>query len=869
MTVIPQVPTIEHHRVALGIGRPRPRLSWKTTAPDAWRQAGYEIAVERDGGTSDSWRVDSNESVLVAWLADPLKSRERAAVRVRVWGEDGDVSGWSDAGYVEAGLLEPDDWSAQVVGPAWPEDRESDRQPPLVRRTFDLDGPVARARLYVTAHGLYEAEINGLRVGNDVLSPGWTVYGSRLRYYTYDVTHLLVAGENAVGAWLADGWYRGRFGFHGGRRNLYGEDIGLIAQLEVSMVDGRLVTIATDARWEAAVGPISFSELYNGETYDARREIPRWSTPGVVGGTWTPVAVGPIDTGTLVAPDGPPVRCTEELLPVEVLSTPSGRPVLDFGQNFAGRLRIRVDGPAGTTVVLRHAEVMQDGEIYTRPLREAAATDTYVLAGGPAVWEPRFTMHGFRYAEVSGWPGEIHPGDVVGLVCHTDMERTGWFETSDALVNRLHENVRWSMRSNFVDIPTDCPQRDERLGWTGDIQVFAPTASFLYDCSGLLISWLQDVAVEQLPDGTVPWYVPVIPGDDPWTPIRPGAVWGDTAVLTPWDLYTRFGDTNILADQYKSARGWVDLVDRLAGPSHLWNTGFQLGDWLDPAAPPDDPAAASTDKYLVATAYFARSAHRLAETARVLGREGDAQRYAALAAAVRAAFATEYVLDGGRLKSDAQTAYALAIAFDLYPDEASTRLGGKRLAELVREGRDRIATGFAGTPLVTDTLTMTGEIERAYALLLNRACPSWLYTVVSGGTTIWERWDSQLPDGTVNPGGMTSFNHYALGAVADWLHRSVAGIAPAAPGYREILFEPRPGGGLTFAGAEHETPYGRAAIRWEVTDGTCTVQVRVPTGTTAHVVLPDGTTSHVGPGTHVLVSDGIERPIAPALDGRS
>ncbi|UFS58564.1 alpha-L-rhamnosidase [Subtercola endophyticus] len=891
MTVTVAAPTFEHHNSAsrnsaLGIGEPEPRLSWKITGEAGWVQSAYEISVERGGETVSTGRVESAESVLVRWpaAAGPLVSRQRAAVRVRVWGggsgaefghgtpadpENADArehvgeggntalraaeavaSEWSAPGVVEAGLLQPSDWTALAVGPAWPEDPDADRRPPLVRREFVLDDDIASARLYVTAHGLYEVEINGTRVGDDALSPGWTVYGERLRYYTYDVTSQLEAGANAIGSWLADGWYRGRYGFNGGHRNLYGTDIALVAQLEVTYADGSMQSIVTDGSWQAGFGPMLATELYNGETYDARISVAGWSRAGFDASEFSPVAVAPHDASVLVAPQGPPVRCTEELSPVTT-TTKRGATILDFGQNFSGRLRIRVKGSRGDVITLRHAEVLQNGELYRRPLRGAAAEDTYILSGeGEEVWEPRFTIHGFRYAEVTGWPGELAAGDIVARVYHTDMQRTGWFESSDPLVDRLHENVVWSTRSNFVDIPTDCPQRDERLGWTGDIQVFAPTASFLYDCSGMLSSWLRDVAAEQLEDGTVPWYVPVIPGGEMWTPIRPGAVWGDVAVLTPWVLYERFGDEGVLAAQYDSAKKWVDLVDRLAGPSHLWNSGSQLGDWLDPAAPPHDPADALTDRYLVATAYFAWSALHLAKSAEVLGLTSDATHYFALAAQVRAAFAAEYVLADGRLTSDAQTAYSLAIEFDLLPSETQLAGAGARLSELVAAAGNRIATGFAGTPVVSDALTDTGNVSRAYDLLLEQDCPSWLYTVVNGATTIWERWDSQLADGTVNPGEMTSFNHYALGAVADWLHRVVAGLAPAAPGYRSISFRPRPGGGLTRASARHETPYGEASISWSLAAGTLSVDVTVPIGATATVDLPDGRLLHVGPGIH-------------------
>lgn len=881
MTATPAAPVIEHHRVPIGIGENAPRLSWKLSgAQSAWAQSAYEIEIARPSGVR-SHHVTSGEQVLVAWPGEVLISRERATVRVRVFSSDGVPSAWSDVTVLEAGLLESEDWIAQPVGGTWEEDPASDdRRSALVRREFKVGEGLVAARLYASAHGLYEAEINGRRVGNDVMSPGWTVYPKHLRYYTYDVTEHLQTGTNAVGAWLGDGWYRGRLGWRGGFRNLYGYDLSFIGQLELTYNDGRREVVATDHSWQAAPSPILRTNIYDGEDYDAREELPGWSEAGYRGSEWTPVAVRERDPATLRAPTGPPVRCTQELAPVELIETPSGKQVLDFGQNFTGRVSIRVRGPEGTTVTLRTAEVLQGGEIYTRPLRDARSTDRYTLAGRSTgeEWEPRFTFHGFRYVEVDGWPGDLQAavaaGDVIGRVYHTDLERIGWFECSDPLVNQLHDNIGWGMRGNFLDIPTDCPQRDERVGWTGDIQVFAPTASFLYDVSGMLAGWLQDVEREQLPDGTVPWYVPVIPASQRWTPLRPGAAWGDVVTFTPLTLYERFGDTGILARQFESARRWVDLLDRLAGEDHLWNTGFQLGDWLDPAAPPQDPADAQTDRYLVATAYFAASARNVAAMAQILGRE-EAEHYAALAEAVRLAFVGEYVQPDGRMASDAQTAYALALRFELLPQEQRAA-AGRRLAELVRESGNRIATGFVGTPLVSDALTDAGELAAAYDLLLERECPSWLYQVLQGATTVWERWDSMLPDGTVNPGSMTSFNHYALGAVADWMHRVVAGLAPAEPGYRRVRFAPRPGGGLTYARAAHESPYGRVAIDWRVEGEELVVRTEVPVGTTAVLELPGdhgielahGRAEHRAPwttgGVPVAAHAGARPPEAPA-----
>lgn len=859
MSATPSAPSFEHHRDALGIGEPRPRVSWKTRADDDWRQVAYEIEVTRRGRSSTSGRIESSSSVLVPWPGDPLQSRENAEVRVRVFGGGG-WSVWGPASPVEAGLLIPGDWVAVPIGPTWQEDPErDDRRPPVLRREFSVAGVPARARLYVTAHGLYEIEVNGTRVGADAMAPGWTVYGARLRYFTYDVSALVSQGANAIGAWLGDGWYRGRLGWADGHRNVYGHDLGLIAQLEISTAGGEVLVVATDEAWRAHKGPIISSGLYDGESYDARQEQPGWSRPGFDGSEWGPVVVGFRDPRTLVAPQGPPVRCTQEVAPVAVIRTPSGKTVLDLGQNLVGRMRLRAKGEAGRVITLSTAEVMQEGEIFTRPLRNARSQDVYVMAGNTVEeWEPRFTLHGCRYVQVDGWPARMEDavaaGDLVARVYHTDMERTGWFECSDALVNRLHDNIVWGMRGNFVDVPTDCPQRDERLGWTGDIQVFAPTAAFLFDCSGMLGSWLQDLAIEQSTHGTVPLFVPVVPTNEAWRAAQGHAVWGDAAVLVPWALYEQSGDVCVLERQFDSARAWVDQVGRLAGPGHVWDEGPQLGDWLDPTAPPEDPSAGATDRYLVATAYFAHSAAQLAKIAQALGRQPEAARYSLMAAQVRDAFARRYVTSSGRLTSDSQTAYALAVRFGLLAG-AQLRAAGRRLAELVAQNGYRIGTGFAGTPAVADALSMTGETSTAYELLLQKQCPSWLYAVTMGATTVWERWDAMLPDGSVNTGQMTSFNHYAFGAIADWLHRTVAGLAPGSPGYKDILFRPRPGGGLTWATARHESPYGTVAISWELEGAALAVNLTVPTGASARLELDGREPVPFGPGTHTWVGD--------------
>lgn len=830
---------IEHQKEALGIGTDRPRLSWMIeTETLNWHQAGYEIQLFDAGGTlrSETGRVASEQSALVDWQFAPLVSRERVSVRVRVWGDDGESSAWSEPVSIETGLLHEDDWSARFITPDWDEDTTKPQPAPLLRREFDVRANVKQARLYITAHGVYEAQLNGEIVGDHVLAPGWTSYPHRLRYQTFDVTHLLHEGRNALGAMLGDGWFRGRLGFGGGQRNLYGNRLALLAQLEITFADGTAETIVTDENWRAATGPLLCSDIYDGETYDARLERVGWSQAEYRDEDWKSVRTVEWDFTTLVAPVGPPVRRTQIVAPVSILRSPSGCTLVDFGQNLVGRLRLTVRGPAGQTVTLRHAEVLEKGELGTRPLRTAQATDRYTLRGeGLETWEPRFTFHGFRYAEIKNYPGELNVENIRAVVCHSDMERTGWFECSDPLLNRLHDNVLWSMRGNFLDLPTDCPQRDERLGWTGDIQAFAPTASFLYDICGFLASWLQDVAAEQQQlGGIVP---PVVPNTITGAP-QGTAAWSDAAVIVPWVLYRRFGDVSILSAQFKSMCAWVDWIAGRAGKSKLWTRGFQFGDWLDPAAPPDRPGDARTDPSLIATAYFARSAELVSQAAQVLGLPEEQARYLALAVGVREAFNQEYVTPAGRLASDAQTAYTLAIEFGLLPTVVQRQHAAERLVALVRANRYRIGTGFVGTPLICDALSGTGNLDVAYRLLLERACPSWLYPVTMGATTIWERWDSMLPDGSINPGEMTSFNHYALGAVADWMHRTIGGLVPAGPGYGRIAIQPRPGGGMTRAFARHVTPYGIAECAWEIRDGNIEVRAVIPPNTTASVMLP-------------------------------
>lgn len=855
---------IERRYDGLGIGTATPRLSWSIpSAPPGWSPARAQAESIDDVGHRLQAPIGAR-GIVEAWPFAPLRSGEGRTVRIRVQSDDGTWSEWSDPVRVEAALLSRNDWRAGFVAAPWAEDPRIDKRPPLLRGVVALHGDVASARLRSTSLGVHELEINGVRVGDELLSPGWSSYGTRLRYTTHDVTAQLQTasasgGEVVIGAWLGDGWYRGRIGWDERIRNVWGDTLALLVQLEVEYTDGRRQTVGTDSTWRACRGPITRSGIYDGERFDLRELPAGWSAPGFDDTGWVPVLALPMPSAELVAYDGPAVRVTEELRPQQVVCNDGGSHQFDFGQNLVGRLKIPAATMSPFGLRMRHAEVMQGGELATRPLRTAEAFDTLSVVTGlrtaeTPLWSPRFTFHGFRFADIEGFP-DGDPGDVIAEVIHSDMRRTGWFRCSDPLLQRLHENVVWSMRGNFVDIPTDCPQRDERLGWTGDLQVFAPTAAFLYDCSGVLRSWMKDVAAEQRPSGAIPHFVPDVPELDPETGFT--AIWGDVATLTPWDLYEAFGDPEMLAEQYPTARRWVEGLRHVAEGETLIADQFQFGDWLDPTAPVDNAVAAKADSALLATAYYQHSTAVLAQAAAVIGAEEDERMYADLAERIRLAFLARFSPRPGILVDDAQASYAVSIRFGLFGDAATTRLAGDRLAELVRERGHVIGTGFVGTPAICHALADTGHLDDAYAMLLQTQSPSWLYPVTQGATTIWERWDSLKTDGRVNDAGMTSFNHYALGAVADFLHRTVAGISPAAPGYERILFRPRPGGGLESAGATLDTPFGVASIDWRIDGEGFHVEAVVPVGASAVLDLRDvgGGMRELRHGAHTEVVD--------------
>lgn len=867
VTVHPVV--IEHHREPIGIGEAEPRLSWVTDAPgQGWAQRAYEVEISDPDAAEGSaptrtGRVDSRDQVLVSWPAPPLRSRERRLVRVRVWGPDDAQSAWSAPTLVEAGLLDGALWQTAFIEPDAQTGGDEGAPAMLMRGEFELPGDIVRARIRATAHGVMTLHVNGSPVSDDVLHPGWTSYSHRLRYRTWDVTDQVQSGQNALGIHLADGWYRGFLGF-AGMREVYGSRTGALVQLEVDHADGTRTISGTDGSWTQAPSAVVRADLYKGETYDARRASAGWSSIGFDDSSWSPVNVGSFDADRLVAPDGPPVRRVDVVDPIAITTSPTGATLVDFGQNLVGRLRVRVpETVPGTVIRFRHAEVLEHGELGTRPLRAATATDAVISDGPSFEWEPDFTFHGFRYVEVDGWPRTLQPSDLEAVVLHTDMRRLGTFACSDPELSRLHENVLWGMRGNFLDVPTDCPQRDERLGWTGDLQVFAPTASFLYDTSGILTGWLADLAADQHESGNVPVYIPWADVDPNLPPLGAEAGWGDAATVVPWTMYERSGDLGILRRQWPSMAAWVGAFAERAGDEiDFASGGFSFGDWLDSAAPDDQPWAARLPWQAVSTAYLARSAQIARDTATLLGDDDASARFGELADRAATRYRTEYVTPSGRAAFPSQTAYALGIAFGLLLPEQVDRAGELLAGQVAADGF-RIGSGFLGTPLVCDALADTGHGATAWQLLLQKESPSWLYAVTMGATTIWERWNSMLPDGSINPGDMTSFNHYAFGAVADFLHRRVAGLAPAAPGYRRLRFAPLPDSALSWASATHETPYGQARVSWRLDGDRFSMDIVVPPSTEAEVALPDGSAEIIaGSGRHTFTCRFDSKPAA-------
>lgn len=833
----------EYHTNPLGIDVQKPRLSWKmeSTAQNVLQSA-YEVKVTDQSGKViwTTGKVNSDQSVDVVYDGPALKSMQRVSWQVRVWDNAGKTTAWSAPASWEMGILEPESWKASWITLGSEPSGKGSKPAQYFRKDFAASKKVKSARAYVTSHGLYQLFLNGKKVSADLFTPGWTSYKNRIQYQTYDVTSM-IQPKNSVGAMVGDGWFRGNIGWSS-QDGYYGNKLALLAQLQINYTDGTSEMVYTDSNWKVSNGAIISSDIYNGETYDARKEMPGWANAGFNDSQWESVKVLDQPKNILVAPQGVPVKAIEEIKPLKLITTPKGETVLDMGQNMVGWVRLKVQGKSGETVTVKFAEVLdKEGNFYTDNLRSAKCTDHFILKGsGEEVFEPHFTFHGFRFVKLEGLSAQPSLDQVTGVVIHSDMAPTGSFTCSNPMINQLQHNIQWGQKGNFLDVPTDCPQRDERLGWTGDAQVFSMTAAFNFNVAPFYTKWMRDVAADQLPTGRVPHVIPdVLKGDGGST------AWADVTLIVPWTTYLAYGDKRILEVQYPSMKAWVDYMKSRAGESNIWANDNHFGDWLAFASNRSDYTGATTEKDLIATAYFSYSSGLLAKVAAIIGKTDDAKKYAQLSDDIKKAFQKEFVAPSGRLVSHTQTAYSLALAFDLLPQDLVPK-AAKFLADDVKK-MGHLTTGFVGTPLLCKTLSANGYDELAFMLLNRKDYPSWLYPVTQGATTIWERWDGQKPDGTFQDVGMNSFNHYAYGAIGEWLYRYVAGmdIDTENPGYKHILLAPHPGGGLTNAGVEFNSIYGKVKSAWKLEGSDFVYEVTVPANTTATVTLPAATADQV------------------------
>ncbi len=886
----------EYRENPLGIDVVAPRFGWqlrsarpgaRQTAYRILAAAGPDLLTPEQADLWDSGRVESDASVQVVYAGARLTSRRRVYWQVTVWDETGE-SATSAPAWFEMGLLKRSDWKAKWVGASLRGGPASTAPAPYLRKTFALPPDMVAARLYVTALGMYECSINGQCVGDDVFAPGWTDYHKRIQYQVYDVTGLLQPGANVLGALLGDGWAVGHVGWN--HRQQYADRPRLFAQLEMRTAGGEIITVASDRTWKHWYGPLLDNDLLMGEAYDAQLEMPGWDQPNFDDRRWLGVEMFDDSGAALVATNGPSVRRIQELPPIADPAVAGGflaqNYIFDLGQNMVGRVRFQGSAPAGTTITLKFAEVLDaDGAIYTENLRTARATDTYTFKGADVEsWEPKFTFHGFRYVELAGYPGPVSRATVTGIVLHSEMAPTGSFTCSDPLVNQLQHNIAWGQKGNFVDVPTDCPQRDERLGWTGDIQVFVRTAAFNMNVAGFMTKWAQDVIDAQSERGCIP---PVVPSMAPLMEDG-GPAWADAAIICPWTIYLCYGDLRILEKSYPAMRGFMDFL-LASSPGYIrcapdYEGWLGFGDWLS--------INADTPRDLIGTAFLAYDAQLIAQIAARLGKTREAASYRKLFSEVKKAFGARYLVGAKRTAAEnqaarerqqvaeadaisrgnlkqvdygpiesrvfdvsllqpTQTAYVLALHFDLLPAKLRPLAAAELVADIERRGQ-HLSTGFVGAPYLPHVLNANDKLDMAYKLLAQKTWPSWLYPVTQGATTIWERWDGWTEENGFQDKGMNSFNHYAYGSIGAWLYNTVAGIEidPQHPGYKHSILRPQPGGDLTSAAATLQTLYGALSSQWRIEDGRFLWDVIVPPNTTATAILPDGERQEVEAGTH-------------------
>lgn len=840
----------------LGLTEPRPRLSWRLA--DERRGAGqtaYEVACAASPEALDSaalWssgKVATSATAHVEYAGPALRSGQRVWWRVRVWDHEGQPTPWSDAAWWEMGLLQREEWKGQWIGSSLVGGPRTSSPCPYLRKVFRCDKPVQRARLHITALGMYEASLNGVRIGDDVLTPGWTDYSKRVQCQTYDVTGQLQQGDNAIGVILGDGWYCGFVSWMG--RQLWGDRPKLLAQLDVTYSDGSVTRIVTDDSWRTGFGPLLESDMLMGESYDARLEIPEWDTTGFDDRAWTSAVTFDVPAIEIHSSASPRVRKVQELAPTTpILPGRKRHWQFDLGQNIAGSVRLRMRGAKGLTVTLRYAEMLNaNGTLYTANLRAARATDHYTFRGdGEETWEPRFTFHGFQHVELACRHGDFEVLECAAVVLMSQTPFTGSFECSDPLINQLYSNIQWGQRGNFLEVPTDCPQRDERLGWTGDAQIFVPTACFNADVAGFFTKWTKDLEDAQSPAGAYPSVAP----NRGISTIDGGPAWAEAGIICPWTIYQHYGDTRILDRHYASMERFLGYLDATSHDGIRPHPGPGVyagyGDWLAIDAP--RPGEAPTPKPLVGTAYHAHAADLLARIADVLAKPDDAARFRQTRDRVRAAFCREYVAPSGRIVGNSQTGYLLALAFDLLPD-ALRPVAVDHLVARIADADWHLTTGFVGTPLLCETLTRFGRHDVAWRVFRQETYPGWLYSVLQGATTMWERWNSYTKDKGFGDAGMNSFNHYAYGSIGRWMAASLAGLEVID--HRTVRIAPQPpspdaqGRSLDHAQASHTTMHGPVTTAWQRNGDRITLDVTIPPNVTATLQLPTPVTDHDAP----------------------
>ena len=877
--------SVDGRKNILGLGNSIPRFSWTIQAEEKrFMQTAYQIRVCSEDSHEilwDSGKVEDGMNSFIPYKGIPLESRQACRWNVRVWNTKDEVSDWSETAVFETGLLSESDWKGKWIEPVQEvveKEPEFDMQNQLeshetlenyerlhpclfIRKEFDVEKPVKRARIYATAHGIYRLELDGERVGDLELTPGFTPYQKCLQYQTYDVTGKLITGRHALGIVLSDGWYAGRIGMLGDSAQ-YGNKLAALLQIVVTYEDGTEEVIGTDDSFSSSTGEFVYSDLYIGEKIDYRLKKEGWSSPAFCGEEWTPVIVADYGYDSLEAQADEPVRVVEEAEAAAVLKTPKGETVIDFGKVTAGRVRLRVSGAPGMQIILEHSEVLDKEGNFLNNIngRNKDQKDIFILADSrPTVIEPVFTFHGFRYVRITGYSEELKKEDAVALVLSSDMEKTGDFSCSDQRISQLQKNICQSQQGNMISIPTDCPQR-ERAGWTGDIQIFAPTACFNRRMYSFLNNWMKNVRLEQYESGGIPNIVPFIPSYNAFAggaQMPASAGWGDAVTIVPWVVYQEYGDRSVLEKNYPAMKKWVEYIRRCAAgempdtvdktdeeaverQKYLWNTGQNLGDWLIPSIVADPSVenmmkcSALTQEY-ISTCFYEYSTEILAQAAEVLGETEDAEFYSELAGKIRDAFTEEYVHDDGYL-GECQGVYVMALQFCI-SDQKKRKKSAEQMVRLIRKNGNRLDTGFVSTPFLLDVLCHEGYEELAYQIMFQNECPSWLYEVEHGATTIWESWNAVLPDGTPLP---VSYNHYAFGCVGDWMYRNLGGLRKLAPGYKKIQINPGLKSGLSHVTLWHDSVNGRIELEWKKEEsGNVEIRVNIPANTTAEIVFPD------------------------------